>query len=87
MKTDTEPPDLRHRSVAVTTGHVAVQLVSLGIVAGLAYYERIDGVTALIAIGVIGGFQGLQALRGKPPTALVFALLEGLRYGLARYVV
>ena len=80
MLPDFDTPNLKHRSVAVTVGHVVVQLVSLAIVAGLAYYERIDGVTALIAIGAITGFQGLQAFRGKPPTALVFAVVEGVRH-------
>lgn len=82
---DREQPDLRHRSVAVTIGHIVVQLASLAIVAGLAYCDRIDGITALVAIGGISGYQGLQALRGRPPTALAFALLEGLRIGLSRY--
>lgn len=81
-------PQRPHRSVTLTSiiGHTLIQLISLGLVGGAWYLERIDSLAALLAIGAIGGFSGLQAVRGKPPTSLLVATAEAARYAFDRHL-
>ena len=80
-----EPCDLRHRTIASIVAHTLVQLVTIGAMCWLVYLDKLSGEWAATAIVAAGGFQLGQLFKGKPPTSLAFAVIEGVRYASNKF--